>query len=382
MDFDLTSEQGQLKDSIGRYLAGRYSGLEAREAMRRRPEGRDPALWQGLAELGLLGMPFAEEDGGYAGGPVETMIAMEAIGRSLALEPFLATGVLGAAALRFGASAAQKARLIPEIAAGDLCLSVALTEPGARHDLGHIATRAEETPAGPVLSGRKDLILWGESAGTVVVPARLDTGGVGLFLVDPQGAGAQLSGYAAQDGSRLADLVLDRAPAERLGPAEGSAEDADGLTVIERIAEAGIAALAAEAVGAMEELHRLTVDYLKTRRQFGVPIGSFQSLQHKAVDMLLMVEQARSMACYGAMMVEADDPAERRAALSAVKVQINRSARFVGQTAVQLHGGIGMTMEYIGAHYFKRLTVIETQLGDTAFHLARVADAGGLIAAE
>lgn len=380
MDFDFTSEQAQLKNSVDRFVASRYGSLEDRERMRALPGGFDPAVWAGCAELGLLGMPFAEEDGGFGGGPVETMIAMEAFGRHLALEPYLSTGVLAAAAIRFGADAAQKERLIPAIAEGTLRVALAYQEPQARYDLANVATTARRAGDRHALTGRKDLVLNGDSAGLFIVPARTSGGpgeeaGITLFLVAAEAPGVRVTGYGGQDGGRLADLVLSDAEAEPLGPVDG------GFAILERAIEAGIAAVAAEAVGSMEALLALTVDYLKTRQQFGAPIGSFQVLQHKAVDMLMMVEQARSMAYYAAMMVEAEDVEERRNALSAVKVQINRSARFVGQTAVQLHGGIGMTMEYIGAHHFKRLAVIETQFGDTAHHLARVTAAGGLVTA-
>lgn len=383
MDFDFTGEQSQLKDSVDRFLADRYGSLEEREKNRQFEGGFDPAAWTAYAELGLLGMPFSEEDGGFGGGPVETMIAMEAVGRTLAVEPYLSTGVLAATALRFGASDAQKAELIPAIAEGTLRLSLAYQEPQARYDLSDVATTAQRSDAGYVLSGRKELVLNGDTSGMFIVPARTsggqrDANGITLFLVPADAPGVTVRGYSSQDGGRLADVafsdvVLDAEAV--LGPV------GDGLAVLERAVEAGIAAVAAEAVGSMEALHALTVEYLKTRKQFGVAIGSFQALQHKAVDMLLMLEQARSMAYYAAMMVEAEDAAERRTALSAVKVQVNRSARFVGQTAVQLHGGIGMTMEYLGAHHFKRLSVIEAQFGDTDFHIRRVAEAGGLIAA-
>lgn len=375
MDFDFTSEQTQLKESVDRFLATKYASLEAREAMRKHSEGFDPAIWQGYADLGLLGMPFAEEDGGFGGGPVETMIAMEAVGRNLALDPYLSCAVLAATAIRFGASEAQKETLIGDITEGRLRVSLAYQEPQARYDLANVTTLAEVTGTHYAISGRKDLVLNGDTADRFIVSAQVPGQGMVLCLVDARAPGVAVKGYSSQDGGRLADVVFERAKAELLGPLGG------GLEILERAIEAGIAAIAAEAVGSMEALHALTVEYLKTRKQFGAAIGSFQVLQHKAVDMLLMLEQARSMAYLAAMMIEVEDATERRKALSAVKVQINRSARFVGQTAVQLHGGIGMTMEYIGAHHFKRLTVIETQFGDTAFHLARVADAGGLIEA-
>jgi len=380
MDFDFTSEQTQLKDNVDRFIASQYGSLEDRERMRRLPGGYDEKAWAGYAELGLLGMPFTEEDGGFGGGPVETMITMEAIGRNLALEPYLSTGVLAAAAIRLGADAAQKELLVPAIAEGALRVSLACQEPQARYELANITTTATHDGDRFLLNGRKDLVLNGDTAGMFIVPARTsggsrDESGVTLFLVSADAPGVRITGYEAQDGGRLADVTLAGVQAEPLGPVNG------GFPILERTVEAGIAAIAAEAVGSMEALHALTVDYLKTRKQFGVAIGSFQALQHKAVDMFLMIEQARSMAYYAAMMVEAEDANERRTALSAVKVQINRSSRYVGQTAVQLHGGIGMTMEYIGAHHFKRLAVIETQFGDTAFHLARVTAAGGLVAA-
>ncbi|WP_353142180.1 acyl-CoA dehydrogenase [Paracoccus sp. (in: a-proteobacteria)] len=379
MDFDFSSEQAQLKESVERFVAASYGSLENREAMRKLPGGFDNRIWEGYAELGLLGMPFAEEDGGFGGGPVETMIAMEAIGRNLALEPYLSTGVLAATAIRLGADAAQKEQLIPAIAEGTLRISLAWQEPQARYDLANVTTTARPQGDAYILNGRKDLVLNGDTAGMLILSARTagkpcEPDGITLFLVPADAQGVMISGYGSQDGGRLADVVLNDVVAQPLGPVGG------GHAILERVIEAGIAAVAAEAVGSMEALHALTVDYLKTRKQFGVAISTFQTLQHKAVDMLLMLEQARSMAYYATMMVEAEDAEERRAALSAVKVQINRSARFIGQTAVQLHGGIGMTMEYIGAHHFKRLAVIETQFGDTAFHLARVTKAGGLIA--
>jgi len=223
-------------------------------------------------------------------------------------------------------------------------------------------------------------VLNADAAATLVVSARTsgdrrDAAGITLFLVPVDAPGVSLSAYPTQDGGRAADVILSDVfvPADAvLGPV------GEGLAIVERVVESAVAALCAEAVGLMEALHELTVEYLKTRKQFGVAIGSFQALQHKAVDMFVALEQARSMALYAAMMVEAEDAAERAVALSAAKVQINRAARFVGQTAVQLHGGIGMTMEYIGAHHFRRLAMIELMFGDTAYHQRQVAAAGGL----
>lgn len=382
MDFDLSSEQSQLKDGVERLIAANYPSLEARQALMKEPQGFSARGWAQFAEMGLLGIPFSEEEGGFGGGPVETLVVMEALGKGLALEPYLSSVVLGGGAVRLAGSAAQKERIIPAIVDGSLRLALAQTEAQARYDLNDVATTARKVAGGYLLDGRKSVVVNGYSAVLLVVSARTagarrDEYGISLFLVPADAAGVRVTGYQTQDGGRAAEIAFGEVmvtEADLLG------EEGKGLPVLQRLAEYAIAALAAEAVGAMSALHALTVDYLKTRTQFGTPIGNFQVLQHRAVDMLIAVEQARSMACYAAMMVESADAAERAAALSAVKVQINRSCRLVGQEAVQLHGGIGMTMEYIGAHYFKRLTMIESLFGDTPHHLRRVAAAGGLAA--
>lgn len=374
MDFNFTTEQTQLKDSVERFLSAHYQTMEDREAARRQLGGFKAETWQLYAELGLLGMSFAEADGGFGGGPIETMIVMEAIGRRLAPEPYMATGVLASTALRLAASTAQKQRLLPSLIEGQLHMALAQQEPQARYELENITTRAEKSSAGWVLTGRKDLVINGDTASLFVVPARTsgkqcDKAGITLFLVPADAVGVSVTSYSSQDGGRLADIVLNAAPGEMLGT------EGEGLSVLEQVIETGIAAIAAEAVGVMDELTARTVDYLKTRKQFGITIGSFQALQHKAVDMLIMTEQTRSMAYYAAMMLNSSDAEERGSALSAVKVQVNRSARFVGQTAIQLHGGIGMTNEYSAGHYFKRLTAIEALFGSTVGHLKRVAQA-------
>lgn len=382
MDFDLSPEQTQLKDGVDRLIAATYGSLDARQQLAREPLGFSETIWMRFAEMGLLGIPFAEEEGGFGGGPVETLVVMEALGKGLALEPYLATVVLGGGAVRLGGSAALKERVIPGIVEGSMRLALAFTETQSRYDLNDVATTARASGEGWVLDGAKCVVINGDGAGHLVVSARTsgsrrDRDGISLFLVPADAPGVTIHGYATQDGGRAAEIALSGVavtPADLIG-AEGQ-----GLAILERVAEFAIAALAAEAVGIMAALHGLTVDYLKTRQQFGGPIGQFQVLQHRAVDMLMALEQARSMAFYAAMMVDHPEAAERSAALSAVKVQINRSCRLVGQEAVQLHGGIGMTMEYLGAHYFKRLTMIESLFGDTPHHLRRVGAAGGLAA--
>lgn len=382
MDFTFTDEQRLLKDSVERLLADRY-GFDARRRFMGEAAGWSGATWRAYADLGLLGLPFEEKYGGIGGGPVETMIVMEAFGRALALEPFFATVVLGGGLVRRGATEAMRAALIPRIAAGDLVLAFAHAERQARYDLADVATTARRDGAGYVLDGAKSLVIHGDSAGKLIVSARLagdrrDRNGIGLFMVDADAPGLSRRGYPTVDGLRAAEVTLSGVRVDA-GSVVGEAGAA--FPLIEQAVDAAIAALAAEAVGAMAAMHEMTVEYLKTRRQFGVPIGAFQVLQHRAADMLIAVEQARSMAMFATMMAEDPDPVERRRAMAAAKVQIGRSGRFIGQQAVQLHGGIGMTMEYKVGHSFKRVTMIDTLFGDADHHLAELARLGGLAAA-
>ena len=382
MDFDLNDEQRLIKDSVERLLADRY-GFEQRKAHGASDKGWSADMWAQYAELGLLAMPFSADDGGMDQGPVGTMIVMEAFGRALALEPYLATVVLGGGFLRNGANSAQKAELIPQIADGSLTLAFAQTERHSRYDLADVTTTARQDGASFVLDGAKSVVVHGDSADKLIVTARVagdrrDRSGIGVFLVDGNAPGVSRRGYPTQDGQRAAEVLL-----------EGVRVDADwvigdpenGLPLIEQVSDEAIAALCAEAVGTMSVMHETTVDYLKTRKQFGVPIGDFQVLQHRAADMFLMLEQARSMALLATMMTTEQNEAERRRSIAGAKVQIGRSGRFVGQQAVQLHGGVGMTMELAVGHYFKRVTMIDTAFGDADYHLSRLADAGGLIAA-
>jgi pimeloyl-CoA dehydrogenase small subunit len=381
MDFDLSDEQRLLKDQVTGLIEKEYA-FEQRKAYAREPLGYSQARWAQFAELGLLALPFAEAQGGIGGTPVETMIVMEAFGRGLVLEPYLATVVLGGGLLRFAGSAAQLDAMVPAIAGGTLRLAFAHTERQSRYDVADIAVTAKPEPGGGfVLSGQKGIVLHGDSADRLIVSARSAGGqrerdGISLFLVDPKADGVAVQGYPTIDGLRAAEIALRDV---RLGPDALLGPRDHALPLIERAVDLAIAALAAEAVGAMSVMHELTVEYLKTRKQFGVAIGSFQALQHRAVDMLVALEQARSMAMLATMMAEALDTAERRRSIAAAKVQIGLSGRFVGQQAIQLHGGIGMTDEYKVGSYFKRVTMIDTLFGDADHHLAAVADAGGLI---
>jgi alkylation response protein AidB-like acyl-CoA dehydrogenase len=309
------------------------------------------------------------------------MIVMEAFGRGLILEPYFTTAVLGVALLRHPASAAQQASLLPKVADGSLKLAFAQMERQSRYDLNDVAARATQSGAAWTVDGAKSLVLHGEDAGKLIVTARIkggqrDRDGIGLFLIDANATGVSRRGYATQDGTTAAEITLDNAPAEILG------DGTRALPSIERAVDEAMAALCAEAVGAMAAAHGLTVEYLKTRKQFGRAIGDFQALQHRAVDMYVHLEQARSMAIFAAMMAGSGNAAERSRAIAAAKAQIGRSGRALVKEAVQLHGGIGVTMEYAVGHYLKRITAIDMTFGDADWHLAAVARAGGLVAPE
>jgi pimeloyl-CoA dehydrogenase small subunit len=380
MDFELSEEQRLLKDSVERLTTQRYD-FEARKKYMAEPDGWSRALWKQYVDLGLTALPFAEEHGGIGGGPVETMIVMEAFGRALALEPYFATVVIGGGFLRHGASAAAKGELLAKLAAGETLLSFAHVERQARYDLADVAATARKDGAGYVLEGGKSLALHGDCADQLIVSARLageqrSKNGIALFLVDAKASGVSRRGYPTMDGLRAAEVTLSNV---KVGADAVIGEPGNAYPLIEQVVDLGIAALAAEAVGAMSAMHEITVDYLKQRKQFGVPIGNFQVLQHRASEMLIALEQARSMAMLATMMAEEQNAAERRKAITAAKVQIGRSAKFIGQQAIQLHGGIGMTMEYKVGHYFKRVTTTDTMFGDADYHLAALARMGGIV---
>jgi pimeloyl-CoA dehydrogenase small subunit len=379
MDFDLTDDQRLLRESVDRLIQDRY-GFEARRGYRAEPRGWSRGTWAQFAELGLLGLPFSEEDGGFGGGPVEVALVMEAFGRGLVVEPYLATIVMAGGLLRRLASPEQRARLLPQIVAGERVLAYAQAERQSRYSLNDIMTRAESEGGGWRLRGSKSLVLHGDAADALLVTARTDGAhrdrhGVGLFLVEAEARGVTRRGYATQDGMRAAEIELDGVEAEPVG------DPGEALPALEFVQDEVIAALCAEAVGVMQVMHDMTVDYLKTRKQFGRAIGDNQALQHRAVDMYVSLEQARSMSFFATMMASETDVAERQRAMHAAKVQIGRSGKHIGQEAVQLHGGIGVTMEYAVGHYFKRMTMIERGFGDTETHLAALARLGGLIAA-
>jgi pimeloyl-CoA dehydrogenase small subunit len=309
------------------------------------------------------------------------MIVMEALGKAMVLEPYLATVVIAGGFLRHGASEAQKAAHIPSIIDGSKTFAFAQLEKNSRYDLNDVATTAKKKGDGWIIDGEKFVVINGENADTLIVTARTtgsqrERSGVGVFLVPGNAKGVVRKGYPTQDGLHAADISFTGVEVD------GSAAIGDpgnALPLIERVVDEARTAICAEAVGAMDESLKTTVEYLKTRKQFGVPIGSFQTLQHRAADMFVAVEQARSMSMFATMATDFDDARQRATAVAAAKVQIGKSMKFVGQQAIQLHGGIGMTMEAKIGHYFKRLTMIENTFGDTEYHLRRVTESGGLV---
>jgi len=377
MDLSWSSEQQQLRDSVQRWVTQSYP-FEARRKLIASELGWSRDNWRQFAELGWLGAALPEDVGGIGGSAVETLIVMEAFGRGLVTEPYLPAIVLGAGLIADAGSAAQKNALLGGVVEGKTLLALAYAEPAARYETFNVTTKAAKKGAGYALSGHKCVVINGGEADRLIVSARTagaprDAGGISLFLIDPKAKGVRLKSYPTVDGGRAAEVMLDDvavAAGDLVGPADG------GLPILEHALDRGIAAVAAEASGAMAVLHDTTLEYLKTRKQFGVALSTFQALQHRMVDMFVHCEESKSMALKAALEVDNDDAAARARTLAAVKVQIGKAARSVGQESVQLHGGIGMTMEYKVGHYFKRLSCIETLFGDVDHHLERFARAG------
>jgi alkylation response protein AidB-like acyl-CoA dehydrogenase len=375
MEFDYTEEQQALKDTLQRFIARDYT-FEKRKEILRSSAGFSAEAWRQYAELGLLALPLPETHGGLGGNAVDVMVVMEQFGAGLLLEPYLSSVVLGAGLLRDAASEDLKQKLLPRVAEGTAKLSLACYEAQGRYDLSHVACTAGSKGGGWMLSGRKTVVLDGPSADYFLVSARSsgklnDAGGISLFLVPRDAPGVTITGYATQTGSRAADIGLQEVAvgADALIGKAGAA-----LPHIERAIDRGIAALCAEAVGVMDALNKATLEYLKTRKQFGVAIGTFQALKHRMADMLIAAEQSRSMAVIAAVSADSGDAAERSRSIAAAKAYIGQASRLVGQQAVQLHGGMGVVDEYIVSHYFKRLTMFDLTFGDADYHLGRFSD--------
>ncbi len=372
MDFSFSEEQTLLKDSIERFIQNDYP-FEARQKAIRDEPGFDEQHWKQFAELGWLGVLFPEADGGFGGSAVDAMIVMEQFGKGLVVEPYLATIVLAGGALKIAGSAEQKAQYLSGVIDGSLQGALAYVEPQGRYNLADLTTTARADGDGWVLDGDKAVVLNGPAADFFVVSARSagaqrDQDGISLFVVPADTDGISRRDYPTVDAFRASEVTFEgvKLPGTALLGTEGK-----GLAAIEQVIDEGILAVGAEAVGCMEVLYKATVEYCKTREQFGQPIGKFQVLQHRMVDMFMEHEQAKSLMFMAAMRMDEGYGEEARKAASAFKVQVGKSGRFVGQSAVQLHGGMGMTDELNVGHYFKRLTTIDTLFGNVDFHLKR-----------
>jgi len=372
MDFSFTEEQTLLQDSVQRFIQNDY-GFEQRQKLVRSEDGFSREHWRTFAELGWLGVPFPEDAGGFGGGPVESMIMFEEFGKGLVVEPFLASVVLAGGALKLAGSADQQAEYLAGVIDGSRQGALAFVEPQARFNLADVTTRAEQRGDGYAITGAKAVVLNGPAADFLVVPARTggdqrDAEGITLFLVPADAKGIDRRDYPTVDAFRASELVFDGV---EVGAEAVLGEVGGGLPVLEQVIDEGILAVGSEAVGCMEVLYKTTVEYCKTREQFGQPIGKFQVLQHRMVDMFMEHEQAKSLMVMAAMRLEEGYGPTAQKAVSAFKVQVGKSGRFVGQNAVQLHGGMGMTEELAVGHYFKRLTTIDTLFGNVDHHLKR-----------
>ncbi len=377
MNFDFTDDQASLRDAVSRWVEKGFS-FSRRHGLAK-AGGKTREVYAELAELGLTGLAVPEAHGGMGFGPIEAMVVMEELGRGLVNAPY-AAGALIAPTLLSAAPAEVQATWLPKIASADALVVLAHQERAARYRLHHVTTRAAAAGTNHTITGAKSVVPAGDEADAFIVPARLsgadgDAAGIGLFLVERGASGVAVRGYPTQDGARAAELTLTATPATLI--------TADGGALLEQGVDVGIAALCAEAVGLMDKLVAITVDYMNTRKQFGATLASFQALRHRVADVKMQLELARSMSYFASLKLGEAAPARRRA-LAQAKLQLGLSMRYVGQQCIQLHGGIGMTDEYVASHYFKRLTVMEMSFGDTLHQLgevsARMQDTAGVFA--
>lgn len=371
MDFNFTEEQEMVRDGLSRLVREQYDWETRRKAVAS-SDGWRPEIWAQLAELGILGMPFSEADGGFGGGAVDSMIIMQEFGKGLVVEPFLPTVVCAGGFLKHAGTPAQKEEHIGGIVAGSRVFAFAYAEPRGRYDYADLETTAKKDGGGYVLNGHKAVVIGAPWASHLIVTARTsgerrERAGVSVFVVDKSAPGIVTRDYETFDGRRASEVYFEKVaiPADALIGEEGA-----GLPLIELVTDEAIAALCAEACGAMKVAHAMTVEYSRQRKQFGVAIGSFQVLQHRMVDMYTAYEQSVSLTYLATLRLDAPD-AERKRAVSAAKVGVGQAARLIGQDAVQIHGGNGVTDEYAIGHYFKRLTIFDSEFGNVDHHMKR-----------
>jgi alkylation response protein AidB-like acyl-CoA dehydrogenase len=373
MDLSLTEVQTMLVDSIEKFIANDYS-FERRQQYASSDAGYSADVWATFADLGWTAVPFSEDDGGLDGGPVELMVMMQQFGRGLIVEPYLANIVLAGGVLRRAASSSQKTRFLQRLISGELQAALAVTEPQSRYDLANIETIATKDGDEWIINGRKGVVLNGGNAELLIIPARTsgsntDRIGITLFAVGGVADGVSRVTYPTVDGHQAAEIVLQDVRVES-NAIVGQLDE--GYAVIDAVVDEATLAVCAEAVGIMQILTDKTVEYSKNREQFGVPIGSFQALQHRMVDMLTACEQSYSLLLWAAM-ANADRTADAKRAISAIKYQVGTAGKKVGQEAVQIHGGMGVSWDVDIAHYFKRLTTIGQMFGNADWHLDKLA---------
>ncbi|MBS0363701.1 MAG: acyl-CoA dehydrogenase family protein [Proteobacteria bacterium] len=370
MDFNFTDEQSMLRDTVASWLADNYSFDQRRATLAKAPHW-NPGAWKAFAEeLGILGAPFAEELGGLGGGPIENLVVMQEFGRSLVIEPYLGTVVIGGGFLKHSGHA-QASDLIGKIIAGEAIFAFAYAEPQGRYNLADLKTTAKKDGGGFVLNGHKAVVIGAPYATHLIVTARTSGGqrdaeGISVFIVEKGAAGVTTRDFPTVDGFLASEVILENVKVDAsalVGPADNA------LPLIEKVVDEAVVATCGEACGVLAKLHEGTLEYTKQRKQFGQPISAFQVLQHRMVDMFIQVEQSVSMTYMAT--IKLDHEGERTKAAAAAKVQIGRACKFVGQNAIQLHGGMGMTDEMAIGHYYKRASMIEAQFGNTDHYLAR-----------
>jgi len=371
VDFNFTEEQTMIRDSLSRLIREKYD-FDTRRKVVASDTGWRQEIWQQFGELGLLMAPFSEDDGGLGGGPIDAMVVMEEFGKGLVVEPYVPTVVCAGGFLKHAGSAEQKEAHLTGIMSGESVFAFAYAEPQGRYNLADLETSAKKDGSGYVLNGHKAVVIGAPWAEHLIVTARTggsrrDEGGISVFIVPKSAEGVTTRDYPTVDGRRAAEVYFENVQvgAEALIGAEGEA-----LPLIERVADEATAAICAEAVGAMGVVHQQTVEYSRQRKQFGTPIGKFQVLQHRMVDMFMEHEQSISMTYMATLKLD-EDETDRKKAVSAAKVRIGQSGRFVGQNAIQIHGGMGMTEELAVGHYFKRLTMIDSEFGNVDHHMRR-----------